>query len=34
MKILVGWHATEDELARFRDAVPGATVVAPKPEPY
>ncbi|KAA3445817.1 phosphoglycerate dehydrogenase [Mesorhizobium sp. SARCC-RB16n] len=34
MKILVGWHATDAELARFRTAVPGATVVGPRPEPH
>ncbi|MER8843167.1 2-hydroxyacid dehydrogenase [Mesorhizobium sp. M0913] len=34
MKVLLGWHATDEELATVRQSLPGATVVGPRPEPY
>ncbi|MER8633370.1 2-hydroxyacid dehydrogenase [Mesorhizobium opportunistum] len=34
MKVLLAWQATEDEVSLFRNALPEATIVAARPEPY
>jgi len=34
MKVLIGWYATEEEMDRFRKALPNAEIVGPRPEPH
>ncbi|PBB89710.1 phosphoglycerate dehydrogenase [Mesorhizobium sp. WSM3864] len=34
MKVLLGWHATDEEVSTFERSLAGATLVRPRPEPY